>query len=219
MLTRSIGAAYLRAEPSQLDSFEKFGMDEWSWESIYPYYLKSEGFYAPNQTEVDAGATFVPEYHGFLGPVSVGFRPISKGQNDLTTAINQTLRVMGLPWNSDMNSGHMRGFSLHPYTVDPDDIRSDARAYYWPYKTRSNLHLKLNTFVNRLVWSDDDREDSEENIRSTGVEVQDSEHAKPYVIHARREVILAAGTMGSPAILELSGVGNPRFAIICPWKL
>ncbi|KAH8432315.1 GMC family oxidoreductase [Aspergillus melleus] len=202
------GAAYARAEPSQLDAFKRFGIDEWSWHSLYLYYLKSERFNAPNRTEVSAGATFAAQYHGFHGPVNVGFRPMSKGENDLTVAMNRTLGTIGLPWNPDLNSGHMRGFTLHPYTVDPDDIRSDAaRAYYWPYKDRLNLHLKLDTFVTRLVWSDDDGHDK---LRSEGIEVYESKHGKRYAINARREVILAAGAMRSPALLELSGVGNPR---------
>ena len=211
MLTKLIGGAYARAEPSQLDAFKRFGIDDWSWKSLYPFYLKSESFHAPDQEQIDAGATFVPRYHGFRGPVSVGFRPMSKGENDLTSAMNRTLASMGLPWNSDLNSGDMRGFTLHPYTVDPDDIRSDAaRAYYWPNRNRTNLYVKLNTFVNRLVWSD---KGEGADIIAEGVEVHETKHGKQDVITARKEVILAAGAMRSPVILELSGVGSPRFAI------
>ncbi|KAI9035072.1 FAD/NAD(P)-binding domain-containing protein [Aspergillus affinis] len=146
--------------------------------------------------EVSAGATFAPRFHGFHGPVNVGFRPMSKGENDLTTALNRALSTSSR-------------FIRIPY---PDDIRSDAaRAYYWPYKDRPNLHLKLDTLVTRLLWSDKNGDDG---LRSEGVETYESKHGKRYASNARREAILAAGAMRSPALLELSGAGNPSLDAI-----
>ena len=91
------------------------------------------------------------------------------------------------------------------------NIRSDAaRAYYWPYAERPNLHVKLNSLVTRVLWGDGE---SEGRITAKGVEIveQDGVKQRRFNSDARREVILAGGALRTPAILELSGIGNPRY--------
>ncbi|KAE8418594.1 putative glucose oxidase [Aspergillus pseudocaelatus] len=204
------GAAYVRAEKGQIDALHEFGIDGWDWDSLFPYYTKSENMTTPNKTQTEAGASICPTYHGSSGPVHVGFMDIRKEEYDLTASMNRTLESLGIPWNQDLNSGHMRGFALHPYTVDVTNIRSDAaRAYYWPYAERPNLRVKLDTFVSRILWHN---EEDGSDIRAQGVEIftQEGNGRQINVVNARREVIMAAGAMRTPAILELSGVGNPR---------
>ncbi|OGM47943.1 glucose oxidase [Aspergillus bombycis] len=204
------GAAYVRAEKAQIDALREIGIEGWDWDSLFPYFTKSENMTAPNQTQIEAGASISPDLHSTGGPVNVGFMDIRKDEDDLTASMNGTLELLGIPWNQDLNSGHMRGFALHPYTVDVTNIRSDAaRAYYWPYAERQNLQVELNTFVTRIVWQNGGKGS---DIRARGVEIitQDGNGQQKSVINARKEVILAAGAMRSPAILELSGVGNPR---------
>ncbi|PIG86610.1 glucose oxidase [Aspergillus arachidicola] len=204
------GAAYVRAEKGQIDALREFGIEGWDWDSLFPYFTKSENITTPNQTQMEAGASISPANHGTHGPVHVGFMDIRKDEGDLTASMNRTLESLGIPWNRDLNSGNMRGFTLHPYTVDVTNIRSDAaRAYYWPYAERSNLRVQLNTFVTRIVWQDGEKGS---DIRAQGVEIanQEGDGRQTSVVNARREVIIAAGAMRTPAILELSGVGNPR---------
>ncbi|XRM40069.1 hypothetical protein ABZX51_003392 [Aspergillus tubingensis] len=204
------GAAYARAEKVQFDALRDIGIHGWEWNRLLPYYMKSENLTAANLTQAAAGASTLPMYHGVGGPVNVGFMDMRKGENDLTESMNRTLASMGIPWNQDLNSGHMRGFTLHPYAIDATNIRSDAaRAYYWPYAKRPNLQVKLNSFVTRILWSD---EDSEDGVVAKGVETleQGGGDRQKFNINARREVILAAGALRTPLILELSGVGNPR---------
>lgn len=204
------GAAYARAEVAQIDSWQEIGNDGWTWQNLFPYYLKSENISTPNQTQIEAGVSIDPKYHGSNGPLSVGFSDLHKEDHDLTTVLNRTLGSMGIPSNPDLNSGHMRGFTIHPSTVDVANFRNDAaRAYYWPYADRPNLHVKLNMLVNRIVWGDQDKGKKEGDLTAAGVEIN-TERGKEHVIHAQKEVILAAGALRSPAILELSGVGNPR---------
>ncbi|KAL4800762.1 hypothetical protein BDV19DRAFT_396247 [Aspergillus venezuelensis] len=200
------GAAYVRAEKSQVDAFESDLLNlGWNWDGLFPHYLKSESLRLPNKTQVEAGAPVIPAYHGFNGPVEVGFQDIQREEGDIGDVLNRTLKLMGVPWNRDLNSGAMRGFSLHPYTVGGDNIRSDAaRAYYLPVEDRENLHLLLNTSVTKVVWSQED-EGNGHDLVAKGVQIEGE------VINARREVILSAGAMRSPGLLELSGVGNPRF--------
>ncbi|RAQ44799.1 glucose oxidase [Aspergillus flavus] len=204
------GAAYVRAEKGQTDALREFGIEGWDWDSLFTYFTKSEKITTPNNTQIEAGASICPAYHGTHGPVHVGFMDIRKDEGDLTASMNRTLESLGIPWNRDLNSGNMRGFALHPYTVDVTNIRSDAaRAYYWPYSERPNLQVQLNTFVTRIVWQNGKKGS---NIRAQGVEVatQEGDERRTSVVGARREVIIAAGAMRTPAILELSGVGNPR---------
>ncbi|KAE8332471.1 putative glucose oxidase [Aspergillus sergii] len=204
------GAAYVRAEKGQIDALREFGIEGWDWDSLFPYFTKSENMTTPNQTQTEAGASIRPVYHGTSGPVNVGFMNIRKDEGDLTVSMNRTLESLGIPWNRDLNSGNMRGFALHPYTVDVTNIRSDAaRAYYWPYAEKSNLRVQLNTFVTRIIWQDGEKGS---DIRAQGVEIttQEGDGRQTSVVSVRREVIIAAGAMRTPAILELSGVGNPR---------
>ena len=205
------GAAYARAEVAQIDSWQEIGNDGWTWQNLFPYYFKSENISAPNQTQIAAGVSIDPRYHGSSGPLSVGFFDLHKGDHDLTTIFNRTLSSMGIPSNPDLNTGHMRGFTIHPSTVDVANVRNDAaRAYYWPYANRPNLHVKLNTLVKRIVWEDRGQDENEGDLTATGIEINTG-RGNGHIIHARKEVILAAGALGSPAILELSGVGNPRY--------
>ncbi|KAJ0417242.1 hypothetical protein BJY00DRAFT_303529 [Aspergillus carlsbadensis] len=185
------GAAYARAERIQLDALHDLSNTQnwsWSWpftwEGMLPYYKKSETVRAPNASQIAAGASVVPEFHGDSGPVQVNF----------TTTLNRTLATLGVPWNRDLNSGSMRGFALHPYTIDSDGVRSDAAAaYYRDISDRRNLHVWVNASATKILWKD-----------SAGEPV-----SAPHRVHARREVVLAAGAMRSSGILELSGVGNP----------
>lgn len=82
------------------------------------YYLKSEKISAPNHIQMEVGASINPTYHGINGPVHVGFFNLRKREHDLTSAMNRTLGDMGVPWNSAVNSGRMRGYTIHPSTVD-----------------------------------------------------------------------------------------------------
>ncbi|KAE8152085.1 putative glucose oxidase [Aspergillus avenaceus] len=199
------GAAYARAERVQIDAWEQLGNDVWTWNELFPYYLKQETISVPDAARARADASVNPIYHGHQGPVSVGFSNKTK-HDDVTPILNSTLAAMGIPPNFDLNSGSMRGFTIHPSTIDPLNVRSDAaRAYYCPYAERPNLHVQLNTFVSRIVW---ETADGQGNITAKGVEIEtDSENQ---VIRATREVIIAAGALRSPAILEHSGVGNPK---------
>lgn len=102
----------------------------------------------------------------------------------------------------------MRGLSYYPATVDPQlVIREDAaRAYYWPITTRKNLHVLLHTAANKITWKDCRREG---NVVASGIEVT-AYDGSIQTYEAKREVILSAGSLRSPGLLELSGVGNPE---------
>ncbi|PLB53324.1 alcohol oxidase [Aspergillus steynii IBT 23096] len=113
---------------------------------------------------------------------------------------------VSVPWNRDPNGGRVRGFTVHPATIEAGEyVRSDAaRAYYWPVLFRMNLHVMCNTTGDRIIWEEREGDD----LVAVGVEVRDENGSR--VIHVKREVILAAGVFRSPVILQLLGVGNRR---------
>lgn len=101
---------------------------------------------------------------------------------------------------------HTNLSNRYPSTVDTEaNVRQDAgRAYYYPVVNRPNLHLYANTFAQRIVWA------SGSSIpTAAGVEVLGSNSTVPYTVLAQAEVIVSAGALASPLILELSGIGNP----------
>ncbi|KAG8405571.1 hypothetical protein J3458_022217 [Metarhizium acridum] len=199
------GMAYTRAEDVQIDAWQTIGNEGWTWKKLLPYYLQSENLTIPSQNQVSKGASYNPSLHGTFGPLDVGFYDIP--DNDFTGILNATINGLGIPWVEDVNGGKMRGFNIFPSTINvAANVREDAaRAYYWPVASRDNLHLLVDTFVNRIVWQD--KADNSGHVTASGVEVTLA-NGTTSVMSANREVIVSAGALKSPGILELSGIGG-----------
>ncbi|KAJ5929998.1 hypothetical protein N7466_005491 [Penicillium verhagenii] len=197
------GMSYTRAQNVQIDAWESFGNKGWNWKSLLPYYKKSEGFQIPTPDQVASGADYYITYHGLNGPVKTGW-PHAMANSSVLPVLDETLQQIRVNYNRDVNGGNMVGLTVHPDTIDREaDVRQDAaRAYFWPYEQRSNLKIITNTYANKIVWSNATKE-----AVAIGVEVTGPEGV--FTVHASKEVILSAGSLKSPVILELSGVGNP----------
>jgi choline dehydrogenase-like flavoprotein len=192
---------YIRAEKAQIDAWETIGNKGWNWANLIPYYKKSEHFDAPTAAQIRAGASYIAVDHGRDGPLKVGY-PYGLLNGTLHEQVGQAWGALGIPHNSDVNGGSVRGFTVWQSTVDREaNVREDAgRAYYYPVQGRPNLSVFLNTTVNRIVWMDCDE------VIAKGVEV--TKNCSVSSLNARKEVILSAGSLRSPALLELSGIGN-----------
>jgi choline dehydrogenase-like flavoprotein len=202
--------AYTRAQDSQVDAWEALGNSGRNWDSLLPYYEKSEKFKTPADWHTVLGVTYDASVHGFSGPLKTGY-PNSIINSSIIDTMNETYSGLGLLWNDDVNSGHMRGFTSHPRTIDQaENVREDAaRAYYWPYINRTNLILFSNTLANKIVWKQTCNETCGcDEAVAGGIEVTTA-NGTITTIYARKEVILSAGAVRSSSILELSGVGNP----------
>ncbi|RAK78172.1 GMC family oxidoreductase [Aspergillus fijiensis CBS 313.89] len=199
------GMSYTRAQDVQIDLWEKFGNEGWNWETLLQYYKKSEGFQVPTKDQIAHGASYNASYHGLHGPLKVGW-PTSMTNSSVFPVLEQTFAKLGVEYNPDSEGGQMVGFTVHPDTLDREmNVREDAaRAYYWPYEARSNLKIISNTRANKVIWANTTQ--SEEAV-AVGVEITNEYGTQ--TIYADKEVILSAGALRSPAILELSGVGNP----------
>jgi choline dehydrogenase-like flavoprotein len=162
-------------------------------------------FQIPSLNQISRGADYYITYHGENGPLKVGW-PTEITNRTMLPMLDQTFSQLGVPFNRDVNGGSMVGLTSHPNTVNAkENVREDAaRAYYWPYQNRPNLKIITNTLANRIIWSND----SNSEAVAVGVEVTNSHHGVE-TIYASKEVILSAGSLKSPVLLEVSGIGNP----------
>ena len=201
------GMTYIRAEKSQIDAWEELGNEGWNWESLEEYYVQQETFLRPNEEQVANGATYDGSAHGYEGKLDVAFTPYLTGQGAFAI-LKDTHEAKGYAWNKDVNTGNMPGFDVWPMTLNASTVtREDAgRAFYYPIAvSRPNLRVFLNTTASRILW--DGSNDSADKTAS-GVQVVRPD-GTIRTLSAKREVILAAGSIRSPALLELSGIGNP----------
>ncbi|KAH7551252.1 hypothetical protein BM1_10126 [Bipolaris maydis] len=199
------GMTYLRAEAAQIDLWEQFGNEGWSWEDLMPYYKKSEYIQEPTRSQMLRRASFDPKRHGTSRPLAVGWTEDMLNQ-ETVSSISQTFEALGLPFNKEPNAGSMRGFTVFPKTIDrTNNVREDAgRLYYWPISKRPNLDVFLNSFVERMVWHPTSNSEATKRTAS-GVVFVDRNRTLGTIL-ANHEDILSAGSLRSPLILEQSSI-------------
>lgn len=202
------GMTYLRAERAQIDAWEELGNKGWNWNSIYKeYYRAQEGFRIPTEEQQGNGASYQDEAHGTSGGLDVSFTPYLQGQNAFRI-ITETTETLGIPTNPEANSGTMRGTTAWPMTMNfSGRVREDAASawFYSVADSRPNLHVFLNTTATRILWKD--TRSTSTGFVAKGVEVVTAKNVTT-VLYANKEVIVSAGSIRSPALLEHSGVGN-----------
>lgn len=197
---------YIRPASSQINLWPSLGLDL-NWNELFASSKKSEDFQTPSANLTALGATFNPSAHGFNGPLTTCFSPhiLSDNSHEI---FNETFKAMGIPPRHEFDGGELRGFGVQAVTQDPHaDVREDAaRAYYYPVMNRTNLAVFVNTTATRILWSSSQA--SGAKAVAVGAEVV-NQTGQASTIFADREVILSAGAIRSPALLEFSGVGNP----------
>lgn len=204
------GASWTKGPRSQYDMLPMLtGDDSWSFENFNKWMLKAEKFSSPNATEVAKGARFIDECHGRNGLVDVSFASGMFGTVQLD-AINASQSLWpGMKVNADAASGIVNGVTTVPNMLHPT-IEQNRSSPYTAYVLdgaphRDNLHILLGHRVTSIIWDDT----SAENLVATGVTFQHSSTSELLTVYADREVLLAAGSMQSPQLLELSGIGDP----------
>jgi len=203
---------YLRPTADEIDSWSVLGNTGLSWDSLLPYFKKSEHFQLPTdpRPRAIAEASHESSVHGFIGPVKLGWgndlAPGAFGQ-----ALNTTWQSLGFSWNVDPNSGNNTGLGLFPIEKDTVlQIRQDsARSYYLPVIGRPNLHAFTNTTaLNIDLDSGKSHHGPKSAVVAKGVNVI-LPSGKKQLLRSKQEVILSAGTYRTPGLLERSGIGNP----------
>ncbi|KAL7904076.1 hypothetical protein GGI35DRAFT_490775 [Trichoderma velutinum] len=194
---------------ADIDAWGKLGNVGWSWDELLPYYQRSETLHLPSGDDVassEAAARlgsdiFDSSLYGKDGPLQLSL-PFGGGVGD--AAWRTTLMTLGLGAEDDPRRGSTLGGYATLKFVDAKRgwIRSySARAYYEPVKERKNLVVLTGAHVNRILF-----EGNGESVAASGVEFDVS--GRVYVVKADKEIVLSAGTIQSPQILELSGVGS-----------
>ncbi|KAH9906200.1 hypothetical protein F4778DRAFT_636217 [Xylariomycetidae sp. FL2044] len=187
-----------------LDSWGKLGNDGWSFDELAPYYQKFSKTHSPGP--LARSVTGLDGYHEEAltgnGPVDVSYS--EEYLTNFQGAWIESFNELGMKMTADPRKGKATGAFQNPASIDPaTKTRSySATAYYGTEaRARNNLVVLTETTVEKIVT-----EKSGEDVVATGVVVQTKEGEK--TVSARREVILAAGVLHSPQILELSGIGG-----------
>ncbi len=180
------GMVYVRGQARDYDDWAQMGCRGWSWDDVLPLFIKSEN---------REGASEATPWRGRGGELNVA---------DLTETypmLDQVLKAAveaGFKLTDDYNKGDQEGFSYYQVTQKRGRRWSAAKAFLDPVKNRPNLRIETHAFVTELQI---------EGRRVTGVTYDCKGNKK--LAKAGREVILAAGAVQSPQILELSGIGRP----------
>ncbi|MEK9828679.1 MAG: choline dehydrogenase [Rhodospirillales bacterium] len=177
------GLLYVRGQHQDYDHWAQMGCTGWSFEQCLPFFKKSENF--------ERGGD---EMRGSGGPLNVMDMPST---HELLDAFIDAGEQAGYPRNPDYNGKDQEGFGYYQVTQKAGRRWSTAKAYLEPALKRPNLRLETQAHTTRLIF---------EGKRCVGVEV--IQQGKTHQFRAGREVVLAAGAIQSPQILELSGVGQ-----------
>ena len=177
------GMVYVRGHACDFDEWESLGARRWAYRDCLPYFRKSE-----------TCAYGADEYRGGGGPVHTGN---GNGMaNPLYQAFIDAGSEAGYPVTADYNGYQQEGFGRMDMTVRDGIRASTANAYLKPARRRANLTVETGALCRRVIL---------EGKATVGIEYE-----KGGVLHtalASREVILAAGAIGSPHLLQLSGIG------------
>ncbi|HFJ4328775.1 choline dehydrogenase [Serratia liquefaciens] len=181
------GMCYIRGNAMDFDNWAKApGLEDWSYLDCLPYFRKAE--------TRDIGPN---DYHGGDGPVSV--TTPKAGNNELFHAMVEAGVQAGYPRTDDLNGYQQEGFGPMDRTVTPKGRRaSTARGYLDQARSRSNLKIVTHALTDRIRF---------EGKRAVGVDYLQGESNQINSARARREVLLCAGAIASPQILQRSGVG------------
>jgi len=174
---------YIRGQAQDFDAWQALGNPGWGWQDVLPYFKKLEDH-----------AFGASAYHGSGGPLRVS--DVSRHVHPLCEVFIQAGREAGLPPNPDFNGETQEGVGLYQINTRGGFRLSSARAYLWSAARRRNLRVETHAHAARLLFK---------GTRATGVEyIHKGRRCRAL---ARKEVILSAGAINSPQILQLSGVG------------
>jgi len=179
------GMLYVRGQSLDYDTWSQLGNRGWSWESVLPYFRKSEHYEGQSDdTRGKSGALNVVEMYE---------------RHELLDAFIDAGEGEGWKRNPDYNNGDQEGFGYYQCTQKDGKRWSTAKAFLEPARSRPNLHVETNAQATGLLF---------EGKRCVGVAfVQNGTKREA---RCAGEVVLAAGAVQSPQILELSGIGQPE---------
>ena len=176
------GLLYIRGQPEDYEHWRQLGNAGWGWEDVLPFFRASE--------RQERGAD---DLHGADGPLAVSDM---RAHREICDRFIAAAVAAGIPENDDFNGPTQEGVGYYQLTMRYGLRCSAATAYLGPARKRPNFHVVTHAVARRILIRD---------RRATGVECDCA--GRRDTISARREVVLSAGAIGSPQLLQLSGIG------------
>ena len=180
---------YMRGQRSDYDHWAKLGNRGWGWDDVLPVFKRSERY----QHGADA-------WHGAGGELRVEERRVNW---EILDAWRDAAAACGIPKITEFNRGDNFGNAYFQMNQRRGVRWSATKAFLRPVMNRSNLTVLTDANVRRVLFTGPSGE-----VRATGVEVAVENRLETFL--ASREILLAAGSIGSPQLLQLSGVGAPK---------
>lgn len=185
------GMVYIRGQREDYDHWSSLGNEGWSYEEVLPYFKRSE-----HKAEGENA------YHGYGGPLWV--QEVAKDAKlELAHLFIQASVQTGLNFNEDFNGAHQEGAGYYQLNIRNGLRQSTAQTYLAQCEQRPNLTLETKALTNRILIEDG---------RAVGVQYscKKGKANETKNAYAKGEVILCGGVINSPALLELSGIGNSK---------
>jgi choline dehydrogenase len=174
---------YSRGQPGDFEGWRAMGNPGWGWIEVLDAYRRIEDHaYGPSAV------------HGGSGPLSVSDR--SEDAHPLCTRFFAAAEAAGFPFNSDLNGVSIEGVGYLQFTIRNGERMSASRAWLWPALKHKNLKLETGAHATRIRFV---------GRRATGVEYR--RNTEVLIAEAQREIVVAAGSINSPQLLQLSGIG------------
>jgi choline dehydrogenase len=177
---------YVRGQPGDFEDWQAAGNPGWSWAEVLPWFRKLEDH-----------AWGASEFHGAGGPVHVS--DVSASVHPLCATFLEACAALGIARTRDFNGAQPEGAGLWQVTIHNGVRVSSATAYLHPAMRRANLTVQLRSQATRVLFS---------GTRASGIEYLRG--GVRQVAEARGEVLLAAGAINSPQLLELSGIADAQ---------
>lgn len=179
------GLVYVRGQAKDYDDWASLGNEGWSYKDVLPYFKKSE--------DQERGAN---KYHGVGGPLKVSNLRLRRKVADLfIKACVET----GIPKNVDYNGENQNGVAYYQQTASKGFRWSAAKGYLRPARKRPNLTIVTKAHATSIIF---------DGKRAIGTKYRVK--GRDFTALAKREVLLSAGAIGSPQLLQLSGIGDPK---------
>lgn len=174
--------------------YDELGIEGWAWKDLKPYFLKYEGLQDLNKLP----RTSIP-YHNTSGTMKIGF--FANSENSWHSRTIRGYRYLNFPFNYDVNAKSQIGISQVIGYVNEGERMSTARGYLTRDDVKSALKVTKNTHCTKIIL------DNDNNAIGIKAVVKDENQNRTLQLYARKEIVLSAGTIGTPQILMLSGIG------------
>jgi choline dehydrogenase-like flavoprotein len=174
---------YFRGQPADYDEWQEAGLGEWGWDSM------ARAFQAMESHQLGAD-----EVRGGDGPLRISINP---GRNPISQAMVKSGTDIGLPFKTDLNRPEQEGIGFAPWTISNGRRMSAATAFLKPARRQKNLQILTGVEIGHVVI---------ENGRATGVSGKWNGRKAEW--RTSGEVLVCAGALRSPGLLERSGIGN-----------